>query len=256
MKDMFKKKLIQGNPLVGTIITLPSPELAEILCLSGIDWLFVDLEHSPLSIRDAQTILQVAEPTIPCLIRVPSNDETWIKRALDIGASGIIVPQVQTAEDAERAVKFCKYPPEGTRSVGIARAHKYGDNFQDYVKSANAQTVIIIQIEHINAVKNIEEILSVPGFDCFFVGPYDLSASMNKTGLITDPEVQTAIMKVTTAAEKNNISLGIFGVSADEVTSYIQSGYSLIAVGIDIILMGKMLQETISAIKQGVDKLT
>jgi 2-dehydro-3-deoxyglucarate aldolase/4-hydroxy-2-oxoheptanedioate aldolase len=250
MKNMFKKKLIQGELLVGTIITLPSPEIAEVLCLSGIDWLFVDLEHSALSIKDAQAILQAVEPAIPCLIRVPLNDEAWIKKALDTGASGIIVPQVQKVEDAKRIVEFCRYPPDGIRSVGIARAHDYGDNFQNYVESSNDDIVVIIQIEHINAVKNIEEIVRVPGVDCLFVGPYDLSASLNKTGLINCPEVQGAISKVQKVAEQNNIPIGIFGVTADAVTSHIQSGFSLIALGIDVMIMGKAIKETLSAVKK------
>ena len=249
MSASFKKKLGEKDLLLGTILTLPSPEIVEIVCQAGIDWLFIDLEHSVLSFREAQRMLQVAGPEIPGLIRVPSHDDVWIKKALDIGAAGIIVPQVNTAADAKRAVQFCKYPPEGSRSVGIARAQGYGDKFQDYVASANQDITVIVQVEHIDAVANIEKILAVPGIDGLFVGPYDLSASMGKTGLTADPEVQAAISKVKNAASQKNLPLGIFGPTAEAVHPYIRDGYTLIAVGIDTMLIGKAVKEMMAALK-------
>lgn len=247
MNSSFKTKLIGSDLLRGTIITLPSTEIIEIFSQAGFDWLFLDLEHSTLSIKDAQTLVQVAGAENPCLIRVPSNDETWIKKALDIGAAGIIIPQIQTVGDVKRAVQFCKYPPEGSRSVGIARAQGYGDKFQDYIVSANDEMAVIIQIEHIKAVEAIEEIIEVPGIDCLFVGPYDLSASMGKTGLVNDTDVQKAISKVTKAAKTANIPLGIFGATAAAVDPYIQNGYTLIAIGIDSMLIGKAAKETVAS---------
>ncbi len=249
MNASFKKKLIEKELLLGTILTLPSLEIVEIVCQAGLDWLFIDLEHSTLNIRDAQLMMQVAGPETPGLIRVPVNDETWIKKALDTGAAGIIVPQVKTAADVQCAVEFCKYPPKGLRSVGIARAQGYGEKFQDYVASANHDIAVVIQIEHIDAVANIEEILAVPGIDCLFVGPYDLSASMGKTGRTTAPEVQAAISKVKQAATRANMPLGIFGPAAEAVNSYIQDGYTLIAVGIDTMLLGKAVKEMMAALK-------
>lgn len=249
MTASFKKKLIEKDLLLGTILTLPSTEIVEIVCQAGLDWLFIDLEHSALSIRDAQLMLQVAGPEIPGLLRVPSNDETWMKRALDSGAAGIIVPQVNSAAAAKRAVQFCRYPPEGTRSVGIARAQGYGGKFQEYVASANSDTAIVVQIEHIDAVANIDKILAVPGIDSLFVGPYDLSASMGKTGLINDPEIQAAISKVKNAATRANLPLGIFGPTAETVQPYIQDGYTLIAVGIDTLLVGKAFKDMMAVLK-------
>ncbi len=249
MNASFKKKLIEKELLLGTILTLPSTEIVEIVCQAGLDWLFIDLEHSTLNIRDAQRMMQVAGPETPGLIRVPVNDETWIKKVLDTGAAGIIVPQVKTAADVQCAVKFCKYPPEGSRSVGIARAQGYGEKFQDYVASANHDIAVVIQIEHIDAVANIDEILAVAGIDSLFVGPYDLSASMGKTGLTTDPAVQKAIAKVKEAATRVNIPLGIFGPTTEAVNPYIQEGYTLIALGIDTMIMGKAVEEMMAAFK-------
>jgi len=238
MKHSLKNRIARQLPFVGTLVTLPSPEIAEILCCAGFDWLFVDLEHSALGIKDAQALLQTANPHVECVIRVPLNDEVWIKKSLDIGASGIVVPQIQTAEEATRAVQWCKYPPEGSRSVGIARAHGYGAHFKTYVDSANEETAVILQIEHIKAIRNIESIVSIPGIDCLFIGPYDLSASMGKTGLVNDPEVQDAISKLKKCADKANIPTGIFGANPEAVKPYIEEGYTLIVVGIDTMIFG------------------
>ena len=242
MNATFKRKLTGKDLLRGTIITIPSTEIIEIFMQSHLDWLFFDLEHGAIGINAAQHLLQVAGSEIPCLIRVPLNDEAWIKKALDIGPSGIIVPQLQTADEVKAAVRLCKYPPAGTRSVGIARAHGYGNNFQDYVSSANDKLSVIIQIEHINAVHNIDKIVQVPGIDCLFVGPYDLSASMGKMGQVNDPEVKEAISKVTKAAGRADISLGIFGTTAEAVDPYIQNGYTLIAMGIDAMIIGNAVK--------------
>ncbi len=238
MNESFKKKLSRGDLLLGTIVTLPSVETAEILCSCGFDWLFIDLEHSALSIRESQAILQASGSKTNCVIRVPLNNEIWIKKCLDIGASGIIVPQIRNKEDAELAVRLCKYPPQGTRSVGIARAHGYGSRFQEYVTGANDHIALVLQIEHVEAVNNIDAILNVPGIDCLFIGPYDLSASMGKIGQVTDPEVQDAISLVKKSAEQTRIKLGIFGADANAVKPYIDSGYNLIATGMDTMILG------------------
>jgi len=181
---------------------------------------------------------------------VPSIDEAWIKKALDIGACGIIVPQIRTPEEAETSVRLCRYPPVGVRSVGIARAQRYGMNFQEYVASANDETAVIIQIEHIDAVNKIEEIVEVPGIDCFFIGPYDLSASLGKTGLINDPDVQNAILHVKQCVERAKVPLGIFGATADAVNPYIRSGYTLIAVSMDTMMLGSGAKTITSSLKR------
>ena len=132
----FKQKLARGDLLVGSIITMPAPEISEIICEAGFDWLFIDLEHSVMGVKEAQVLLQAASPNTACLVRVPAIDEVWIKKVLDIGPAGIIIPQVKTAEQVARVVQLCKYPPQGVRSVGIARAHGYGQKFQEYVAAS------------------------------------------------------------------------------------------------------------------------
>jgi 2-dehydro-3-deoxyglucarate aldolase len=249
MKVSFRKKLQGGDLLIGTVMTLPSPEIGEIYSMAGLDWLFIDLEHSVMSLKDAQRILQATASKIQSLVRVPSIDEVWIQKALDIGPSGIIIPQVKTADDVTLVVQCCKYPPEGSRHVGIARAQGYGKTFQEYIASANENTAIVVQIEHKEAVANIEDIVKVPGIDCLFIGPYDLSTSMGKPGNTTDPDVQNAISTVKNYADRAKIPLGIFGPTAEAVKPYIQSGYTLLAVGMDTMLFGDAAERIVGSLK-------
>jgi len=247
MRSSFKEKLRLGSPLLGTILTLPTPEISEILCSAGFDWLFVDLEHSAMDIQGAQAILQAATPEVDCLIRIPSCDETWSKKSLDIGASGIIIPQILSAEQAAQAVRWCRYPPEGSRSVGIARAQGYGDRFKDYVARANTDIVVILQIEHIQTVERIESILRISDIDGLFIGPYDLSASMGRMGQVTHPDVQHAIRTVKTCADDAEIPVGIFGAGVEAAKPYIEDGYSLIAIGIDTMILGNAARDIVTA---------
>ena len=249
MKNVFKQRLNESHLQLGTIVTLPSMEVTEILCQAGFDWLFVDLEHSAMGVQEAQAILQAAAPKVPCVVRVPAIDEVWIKKCLDTGAAGIIAPQIRTPEDARRAVQLCRYPPAGIRGVGIARAHAYGAEFADYVASANNEVAVIVQIEHIDAVDNLDSIIAIPGIDALFAGPYDLSGSMGKLGQVNDPEVQTAILRVKQKAGQAKIPLGIFGTTAEAVKPYIADGYKLIAVGTDTVMLGTMARQTLASLQ-------
>ena len=250
MKSNFRKRLINGDVLVGTLITIPSAEVAEIMSAVGFDWLFIDTEHSPFNARGAQTILQAAGQNCPCVVRVPANDEAWIKKALDIGANGIIAPQVNSAADAEAIVRMCKYPPDGTRGVGIGRAHTYGLEFAQYMERANDEVAVILQAETARALKNISEIVKVPEIDAIFIGPYDLSASLGKMGQLADPEVTQAIQTIAEACKKAGVRLGIFGATAEAVEPYIRQDFTLLAIGTDGLLMAQSAREILKALKQ------
>jgi 2-dehydro-3-deoxyglucarate aldolase len=229
----FTERLRQNELLLGTMLTIPAPEVGEMIAKCGFDWLFMDGEHSPLSTLDWQRMLQAVSGRAAGIIRVPEKSEAAIKKMLDIGADGIIAPQVNSADEARQIVEWCKYPPQGVRGVGLARAQGYGLDFASYVESANHDIAVIIQAEHIDAVNNIEDIAKVEGIDAIFIGPYDLSASMNKMGEIDDVEVVAAIDLVTRACQRNNIALGYFGVDAESVKPYIDQGYKLICTGVD-----------------------
>ena len=250
MKTNFRSRLKHGETLLGTLVTLSSPEVAEILAEAGFDWLFIDMEHSPLDVREAQAILQTVGERCACVLRVPLNDEIWIKKALDIGATGIIIPQVNSRQEAERAVRFCKYPPQGSRGVGVARAQGYGARLQDYLDSANEEIAVIVQAEHIDGINHVQEIVGVAGIDAVLVGPYDLSASMGKIGKVADAGVQAAIARVKVACASARMPIGIFAATAEAAKPFMREGYSLTAVGIDTIFLVEAANQLVRQLRE------
>ncbi len=249
MVEQFKSKLANGQKLFGTMVTLPTPATAEILAEIGFDWLFVDAEHGPLELSDVLAILQAVGDKVPCIVRVPEAAEVPIKKVLDFGAAGVIVPLVNSAQQAQDVVRYAKYAPLGTRGVGLARAHGYGLKFNDYIESANDQTVVIVQAEHSLAVDDIESIVAVPGIDAVLIGPYDLSASLGKMGQIEDPVVTGAIDRVTEVCQAAGMPLGYFGVSGSAVQPYVERGYTLIVAGVDTLFLGQAAARLLSELK-------
>lgn len=229
---MARSKIF-NRVLNGTIFSMGAPQVAEIISDSGLDWVLIDMEHSTMSLDTVQTALQIMGDKILKIVRVPGNDDIWIKRVLDTGCDGILVPMVKSSEEAVRVVKSAKYPPVGQRSVGVGRAHKFGAAFKEYVDKANDTLIIMIQIEHIEGVKNIDSILSVPGIDSIFIGPYDLSASMGLIGQIDHPDVSAAIGLVKSKCKDAGIPYGIFGISPEAVEKEIGDGCTFLLCGID-----------------------
>lgn len=249
MDHHFRTRLRAGDLLVGTMVTINSPEVVEMLAGIGFDWLFIDAEHAPLAMLDIQRMVQAAGQGCSCIVRLPEASEVPIKQALDIGAAGIIAPLVNSASHAEDIVRLAKYAPDGSRGVGIGRAHRYGLGFQEYISRANEDVVVIVQVEHIDAVANIESIAKVRGIDAVFVGPYDLSASLGKMGQVNDPEVQQAIETVTRASLQAGIRLGIFGLTSKSVRPFIDRGYTLVVAGIDAMMLGSAARQLLADLK-------
>jgi 2-keto-3-deoxy-L-rhamnonate aldolase RhmA len=247
MSDPFAVRLRRGDRLIGSFVTLPALEVAEVMSAAGFDWLLIDCEHAPLDAMWAQRLLQAAR--VPGLLRVADGHESTLKRALDTGAAGVVVPMVNTAQQARAIVSFCKYPPLGSRGVGIVRAQGYGLGFEEYVVHANESTAVIVQIEHIAAVENIDAILAVPGVDAAFVGPYDLSGSMGRLGQVDHIDVLAAIEGVRLACERAGMPLGIYVGSAAAAKLYLEKGFSLIAVGIDALMLGNAARQVVHALK-------
>lgn len=239
MDHGLRRRLLRGEKLLGTMLTLPCAAVAEVLGEAGFDWLFVDAEHGPLEARELASILQAADRLVPCLVRVPVNAEAPIKQALDLGAAGVIVPQIRGAADAAAAVRHARYAPKGERGVGLARAHGYGFRFKEYIEAANDEIVVVVQAEHADAVADIDAIVAVEGVDAVLLGPYDLSASLGRMGEVDSPEVVAAIERVGEACGKARVPLGIFGVSADAVAPYAERGCTLIVAGVDTLFIGQ-----------------
>lgn len=230
----FREKLRGHQQLVGTLLGLPVPAVAETVSRLGYDWLWIDMEHAPLSLDHVQSILQSADPGCSALVRIPFNDETWIKRVLDLGCDGIIVPQVKTADEAKYAVRCAKYPPQGTRSAGLSRANRFGVEFAKSIATANDTVAVVLQIEHKDGVQNAEEIVQTEGIDAIIIGPYDLSGSFGKLGQITDEEVVAAIASIRKACAKYKMPCGIFVMNAEGGAVCLKNGFELICVGADI----------------------
>ncbi len=244
----FAQRLRAGELLIATMVSLASPEITEILAETGFDWLFIDAEHGAFNPQQTQSMLQAAGKC-PCVIRVPAGEDIWIKKALDIGAAGIIVPQVHTAEQAEQIISQCKYSPAGNRGVGIGRAHTYGMEFDNYIQNANEDTAVILQAESRQAIENIDAIVKLKGLDAILIGPYDLSASLGRIGQVTDPEVQAAIKTVANACQSAGIQLGIFGVRAEAVKPYIEQGFTLITAGVDALFVIDSAKKTLADLR-------
>ena len=232
-----------------TIISLPAPELAEIASGAGFDWLFLDMEHGPLEAGDVVRLVQAIRDPCAALVRVPESAEMWVKKALDGGAAGVIIPRVNNAAEAARAVHWAKYPPEGGRSVGFSRANRYGARFQENVETGNQETVVVAQVEHIDGVRAIEAILDVAGVDAVFIGPYDLSASLGKPGRIQDADVRQAVRSVAEACARRKTPAGIFSSDARGAAKALDEGYTLVCAGIDIGMYSQAAADIVRQLK-------
>ena len=235
-----------GRTLFGTLYSLGDPQVAEIISGSGFDWVLIDMEHSAMSLATVQQSLQVMGEKLLRIVRVPGNDEIWIKQVLDTGCDGILVPMVKTAGEAEMVVSSSKYPPEGGRSVGVTRAHRYGPGFKEYVDSANRGIIIMIQIEHIDGVRNIDSILRVKGIDSVFIGPYDLSASMGYMGQPDHSEVRKAVGLVKSKCKAAGLPFGIFGGSPEALEGEVKDGCTYLLCGIDSVIIADSFRKLVS----------
>jgi 2-dehydro-3-deoxyglucarate aldolase len=245
----FRARLRRRERLLGTMVTLPCAAAAEVLAAAGYDWLFLDAEHGALETRELAGILRAVDRAVPCIVRIAAGDEVPIKKALDLGAAGLIVPQVASAQQAADVVRYARYSPLGARGVGVARAHGYGFAFAEYVATANERTALIVQVEHIHAVEQIDAIVQVAGIDAVLLGPYDLSASLGKLGRVDDDEVVTAIDRVTEACRRVGMPLGIFGLSAEAVAPYAERGCTLLVAGVDTLFLGHGARRTLADLR-------
>ncbi|NQT02643.1 MAG: 2,4-dihydroxyhept-2-ene-1,7-dioic acid aldolase [Planctomycetes bacterium] len=248
----LKKKLINRELTIGSWVTIGNQAIIEILASAGFEWLTIDLEHTVIDLEMAQILIAFVQANnMAALVRVSKNEEVIIKRVLDAGANGVIIPMVCSFEDARQAVEFVKYPPIGKRGVGLNRAQKYGIGFDDYKEWLKNDVVIIAQIEHIKGVENIEEIITTDGIDGIIVGPYDLSGSMGYPGDYNRQDVKEALKVVEKACQKHQISLGYHVIEPDHVIlkKRIDQGYNFVAFSTDFFFMGQKAREEMNHLK-------
>lgn len=253
----LKERLQKNEATIGSWLTIGSPIVAEIAASSGFDWLTIDMEHSVITLDVAQELIRVISlMDIVPLVRVGENDPTLIKRVMDAGAAGVIVPMVNNRDDAVKAVKSVKYPPTGTRGVGLARAQKYGFDFNGYKTWVEQESIVIAQIEHIQAIENLHDILSTPGIDGTIIGPYDLSGSIGLPGDFERAEVQTLLKQYEDTCRRLGKPMGVHVVEPDSILTgeYLQRGYSFIAVGLDTLYFGHSCKTVTKLIREKLQK--
>ena len=250
-----KRKLKKGKPAVGLWLSIGDPIVAETLAAQGWDWLVVDAEHNPIDLLTMTTMFQAIGrfPTAP-MLRVPEISELGIKRPLDAGAWGFVAPNVKTREEAQMVADYGQYPPQGKRSLGSGRhALSFATDARTYFKQANDEILRVVQIEHIEGVRNIDAILSVPGIDACYIGPNDLCASMNLAPSLEPPhpEFEDAVQTILRAARRHGIAPGIHCAEPETVNRRLAEGWRLVGCASDLAHLTAGAKAAREAIKSG-----
>ncbi len=239
-RNHFKHAIAKGELQIGLWCSLCSNIAVEVVAHSGYDWLLLDTEHSPNELPAVLSQLQAAQTgTASCIVRPAWNDLVLIKRFLDVGAQTLLIPFVQSPDEAKRAVEATRYPPKGVRGItGSGRASRYG-RVKDYLKNASSEICVLVQIETREALAQIEAIAAVDGVDGVFIGPNDLSASFGHIGNWGHAEVQDALKDAVTRLKKIGKPAGILTPNEEEAKRFIEWGYTFVAVGADLGLLAK-----------------
>ena len=250
MKNRFKQAILEKMPTFGAWMQIGHCAIAEIFAASGFDWVCVDLEHGAIDLEKMTDIFRTLEAyDCAAVARLPYNDPVWIHRSLDAGAKGLIIPMVNSAQEARAAIEESKYPPLGKRGYGYSRANMHGINFDSYIKEANDEIAMIMQIEHKDAIANLEEIAEVEGVDGFFIGPLDLSGSIGITGKLDHPLMIEALDKYRKVCKDYNLSAGMHIVrpDSDNIKSATEQGYTLLALGLDNVFIDESSKSVLKA---------
>ncbi len=233
----FAQRLRNNERLLAVSASM-SPVAAEVVGRCGFDWLFLDAEYLPLSGPDIQALIRGADSTsTPAVVRLNIGHPAEIRQTLDMGAAGVIIPLVQTAEQAHRIVAASKYPPLGERGISGGRAQAYGVNNKAYINTANAETAVIVMIEDKHGLANVEQIAAVEGLDGIFVGTGDLSLSLGCMGEPMHDDMRAAFQKISTAARANNVAVGGFPASRDMYDFCYGLGFRFFLTGLDAALL-------------------
>lgn len=260
----LKNRLKSGLPCLGAWVMSRDPITIEVIANSNIDWIAIDLEHAPISVCQAADLIRVGSLCgKSVLVRTSDHNTTTIKKVLDAGAVGIIVPDVRSPDQIKKIIESTRYPKIkngtiiGNRGVGLARAQGYGRSFQSYYNDINDQIVVIPQIEHIQAVEHAYDIAMMDGVDALFIGPYDLSASMGQPGQIGSKEVTSAIEKIKTESLRAEKQAGIHCVAPNiaQTLEYVKNGWNLVAFSSDIFIIRDAIDDVCKQVNRGGAKL-
>ena len=250
MKNKLRRALLERQVTLGSWIQIGHPACAEVMARAGFDWVCVDLEHGAIDLEKTADIFRGLGgfDCVP-VARLPLNDPIWIHRTLDAGARGLIIPMVKTAAEAEAAVREAKYPPRGARGFGYSRANLYGADFESYIASANDEIALVMQIEHKDAIANLDAILGVDGVDGVFIGPLDLSGSMGITGQLEHPQMTAALetYRAVCRAHKKSAGLHIVRPSDAGIRRALDEGYTMLALGLDNVFMEQSARASLKA---------
>src|SRR6267143_1927820 len=238
----FKKQLRAGQPKLGLFLNAHSPTVAEQLAHSGYDWLLVDTQHGPMGYEKLSAMLSgISNGGVKSMVRVGGySDRPSIQQALDMGADGILIPYINTAEEARQAVSCCRYPTAGTRSVYFPQRSMNRDGLLGYAGAANDNVIVALQVETADCIKNIDQIAAVPGVDILFLGQNDLCMSMGLyekyvfPEMYTSPELGAATEKLKAAGRRNNVILGLFLFGTSRVGEFLEKGFPFISIGNDL----------------------
>ena len=239
-KNHFKRALREGRPQIGLWSVLADAAVSELLGSSGFDWLLIDMEHAPNELPSVQAQLQalLGSKSTP-IVRPPWNDMIWMKRVLDLGAQTLLIPYVQTAEEAAQAVSYMRYPTAGRRGVaGGTRAAQWG-RIRDYYKRVEDELCLLVQVESRQGLENLDAIAATPGVDGIFIGPADLSADMGHLGEPQHPEVQAAIEDAVRRIRQAGKAAGILTRGEEPARRWLKAGCSFVAVGVDAVLLAE-----------------
>lgn len=239
-RDGFLARLRRRERLIGLWCSLSSTVALDVVTDSGFDWLLIDSEHAPNDLPQILAQLQVAERGVALpVVRPASNDAVQVKRLLDVGASTLLIPMVETPEDARRAVAATRYPPDGIRGVTASgRASRFGREAA-YLAYAHERTGVLVQVETRLGLENLESVARVPGVDGVFVGPSDLAASLGYLGQPRHPEVQAAVTDADARLRALDVPAGVLTADNEEARLFIDSGYTFVAVGSDVGLLAR-----------------
>ena len=249
LKERFRRQELT----IGSWLSFQFLPLTEMLARGEFDWLVIDLEHTTIDLREVMDMVMLIEKAgVSPLVRVGANDSLIIKRVMDAGAHGVLIPDVRSADEARRAVESMYYPPRGKRGAGLARAQAYGMDFQGYRDWLESEAVVVVQIEHVDAVRDLQRILDVDGVDGFILGPYDLSASVGKPGEFEDPEVKAIFTEVASAVHSAQKPAGIHIVhpDPDALRAQIAEGYRIIAYGDDMVFYSAAVDRVAAQVRE------